>query len=100
MTYKPTRQHRQQVEQLSVSRRHVQKTRQDTQYCEIQEISDSEEDNEGVVGTPVGSRYIKCETDSVDSESVRSECWTPGTFAHRTDQLLRNISRVQRTDIT
>ena len=93
-TYQPSRQGKRQVG--PAQKRPVRASRRDKDYTEPLLISDEEETSEGAVD--ITERYFESteRTFSPECESIKCEpSWTPDTFAHKTDNIFKNISELK-----
>ena len=96
-TYKPTKSYKERAEQRRPPGRPVRTSRKETDYTETLLISDTEEEEtQGAVEIESVGLDIKLETLRLDTESLRSECWSPRTFSEKTDNHCRQIAEYKQ----
>ena len=82
----------------AAQRRPARATRKNTNYREVVVLSDTEE-TESVEGeqhlTDREDRENSFEAFTLDSISVQSEIWSPGTFAQKTDSIVQSLTELR-----
>ena len=93
-TYKP-KPHQIKRQIPTVTRRPPRSTRKDTDYAEVVVLTDTEEE-ETIEGegdqTVREGREESLEAFTLDSVSVKSDVWSPGTFEKRTHSIVKSLT--------